>query len=334
MWGRRQLAKQLRWRWRDDPVRQAWCSEGRVRCVLARHPELHPPPSVSPTRMPRHIDYLTCNLIWAVDIQDTRLADGSRWQTLHWIDLHSRYVLGQLSVPSLTEALVVTNFLAVARQYGLPRIIKADHDKLWFDAISGLPSLLTRVLSALGIYHLLVGPKQPWWNGVVERYVRTCREETPLPEDAADLPQVMADGRDFYNQERCHSRCQDRPPVTAYQPSTRRLPADFDLAQVPLTLVPTVVTRQVQADGRISLAGRTLRFQRCYAGQSIAVTVSGWAAVAQAADGWQRTYDLQPAAEQPPTAPPPAMPPQPLTRIVNRRGNITINSYLYYVGIA
>jgi hypothetical protein len=186
----------------------------------------------------------------------------------------------------------------------------------------------------LGIYHLLVGPKQPWWNGVVERYVRTCREETLLPEDAADLPQVMADGRDFYNQERCHSRCQDRPPVTAYQPSTRRLPADFDLAQVPLTLVPTVVTRQVQADGRISLAGRTLRFQRCYAGQSIAVTVTGWSAVAQAADGWQRTYDLQPAAEQPPTAPPPAMPPQPLTRIVNRRGNITLNSYLYYVGIA
>jgi hypothetical protein len=40
LWGRRQIARQLRWRWQQDAQQLAWVSEGRVRCVLARHAEL------------------------------------------------------------------------------------------------------------------------------------------------------------------------------------------------------------------------------------------------------------------------------------------------------
>jgi hypothetical protein len=334
VWGRRQIAKQLRWRWRADAQRLAWISEGRVRCVLARHAELDQPQPPAAAKPVRQIDYLACNLLWAADIQETQLPDGSTWQTLHWIDLHSRYLLGQLTAPVLSEALAVESFLAVARQHGLPAIVKTDHDKLWFDAMSGLPSRLTRVLTALGVHHLLVGPKQPWWNGVMERCVRTCREEIQLPEQSDALPQAMEATRSFYNAERCHSRCHDQPPATLYQPSQRPLPADFDPAQVPLTAEPTVITRRVQAKGCISLCGRTLPFHRRYTGQTIPITVHGWSATAQANDGWQRTYDLHPMAAQPPALPPPTLPPQPLTRTVNRRGNVTLNSYLYYVGIA
>jgi hypothetical protein len=91
--------------------------------VLARHPELHAtaPFAAKPVRQ---IDYLACNLIWAADIQETQLADGSTWRTRHWIDLHSRYLLGQLTVPTLTEALVVESFRVAARQHGLPAIVK------------------------------------------------------------------------------------------------------------------------------------------------------------------------------------------------------------------
>ena len=89
-WGRRLITAQLRWRWRDDPARQQWVSEKRVRHVLQRHPELNPPVPPQGRPPPRQIDYLACNLIWAADIQETHLADGSTWQTLHWIDLHSR----------------------------------------------------------------------------------------------------------------------------------------------------------------------------------------------------------------------------------------------------
>jgi len=333
-WGRRQIAKQLRWGWRTNAQRLLWISEGRVRCVLDRHPELQAAPAPSVAKPVRQIDYLACNLLWAADIQETQLADGSTWQTLHWIDLHSRYLLGQVTVPALTEALVVESFLAVARQHGLPAIVKTDHDKLWFDAMSGLPSPLTRVLTALGVHHLLVGPKQPWWNGVMERCVRTCRAEIQLPEQGAALPQAMEATRSFYNAERCHSRCHDQPPATVYQPSQRPLPPDFDPAQVPLTAEPTVITRRVQAGGRVNLSGRTFPFHRRYTGQTITVTVHGWSATAQADDGWQRTYDLHPMAAQPPAAPLPTLPPQPLTRTVNRRGNVTLSSYLYYVGIA
>jgi hypothetical protein len=35
------------------------------------------------------MDYLECNLLWAADIHQTKLEDGSVWETVHWIDLHS-----------------------------------------------------------------------------------------------------------------------------------------------------------------------------------------------------------------------------------------------------
>jgi len=335
-WGRRQIAKQLRWQWRDRPQRQCWASVGRVRRVLKRHPELTPP-MPAPERTPRRqIDYLTCNLLWAADIHETHLPDGSVWHTLHWLDLHSRFELGQLTAQRLTEELVVHSFLDVARQYGLPQIVKTDHDKLWYDGVSGIPSYLTRVLSALGVYHLLVGPKQPWWNGVVERYVRTCRQEVVLPpaEDSVTVPQAIETARHFYNEQRCHSRCQDQPPATVYQPSARRLPAGFDPAQTPFTHEPLVLSRQVQAGGRINLVGHTFPFSQRYAHQTITVTVTGWSAVGQAADGWQRTWDLHDQAVQPAGPPPPPASPQPLTRKVDRDGCVTLQCYRYYIGIA
>jgi hypothetical protein len=335
-WGRRQIAKQLRWQWRDEPERQRWVSVGRVRRVLTQHPELDPPAAAPEHTPPRHIDYLTCNLLWAADIHETHLADGSVWYTLHWLDLYSRFELGQLTTQHVTEELVVHSFLDVAQQHGLPQIVKTDHDKLWYDGVSGLPSHLTRVLSALGVYHLLVGPKQPWWNGVVERYVRTCRQEVVLPpaEDGAAVPQAIETARHFYNEQRCHSQCQDQPPVTVYQPSVRRIPADFDPAQAPFTQEPLVLSRQVQAGGRISLAGRTFPFSQHYAHQTITVTVTSWSAVGQAADGWQRTWDLHDQAVQPALPPLPPAAPQPLTRKVDRHGCVMLKYYRYYIGIA
>ncbi len=122
--GRRQIARQLRWRWQEDAARLAWVSEGRVRRVLARHPELQPAQPPPAAKVVRQIDYLQCNLIWAADIQETRLPDGSTRRTLHWIDLHSRHQLGQLTVQELSEGQVVESFLAVARQHGLPLILR------------------------------------------------------------------------------------------------------------------------------------------------------------------------------------------------------------------
>lgn len=334
-WGRRQICKQLRWQWRNDPERRAKVTVSRVRCVLARHPELAPPVPETVRRPARQIDYLECNLLWGADIHQTRLSDGTRWETLHWLDLHSRYELGQLTVARLTEELVVQSFLTVADCHGLPRLLKTDRDKLFYDP-GGLPSPLGQVLAFLGVEHLLLPKKQPWWNGVVERYIRTCRVEGHLPDqgEAAQVEQAMEAGRLFYNEERCHSRCADQPPATCYQPSLRRLPEDFDRQQVPLTLQPIVVTRQVQKGGCVSVAGHNYRFSQRYAGQSVTVTVVGWEATAQATDGWQRTWDLQAHRSAPATIPLPPVAPKPLTRKVNRHGSISLNQHLFYVGIA
>ena len=335
-WGRRQISKQLRWQWHDDPARRRWASEGRVRRVLRTHPKLRGPPSETNKQPPRQIDYVACNLIWGADTHQTRLADGSVWETLHWLDLYSRYELGQVTVGRLTEQMVVESFLAVAVQHGLPQVLKTDGDKLFYEPVSGLPGLLDRVFAAVGVVHLVMTKKQPWWNGVVERYIRTCRQEADLSDqgDAEGVNRRMENARRFYNPERCHSRCDDQPPATCYQPSERRVPADFVLSQVPITMQPTVVTRQVQTSGRVSLAGHSYPFSRRYAGQTINVTVDGWMATARAQDGWQRTWDLHAGSQTPPASPPPPQPPKPLTRRVTRRGCISLSGHLYYLGIA
>jgi hypothetical protein len=241
-----------------------------------------------------------------------------------------------MTVPRLTEEMIVQNFLDVAGKHGLPQVIKTDGDKLFYEPVSGLPSLLDRVLAAVGVVHLVMPKKQPWWNGVVERYIRTCRQEGALPDqgETEQVNQCMENTRLFYNQERCHSRCNDQPPATCYQPSERRIPADFELSQVPITMQPTVVTRQVQSNGRVSLTGHAYPFSRRYAGQAVTVTVEGWVATAQAQDGWQRAWDLHPGSETPPASLPPSGPPKPLTRRVTRRGCICLNRHIYYVGVA
>jgi hypothetical protein len=334
-WGRRQIAKQLRWLWRDQPARSKAVTASRVRCVLKRRPEFAPPP---PPQLPppRHIEYLTCNLFWAADCHQTRLADGSTWDTLQWIDLHSRFALGQVTAATLTEEVVVQSFLQVAGLYGLPSLIKTDLGGLFYEPTNGLPTLFERVTAALNVVHLPIGPRQPWWNGVIERRIETCQQEVHVPQegDVGAVNQAMEAERQFYNNERCHSRCDDQPPVTKYTPSSHPLPADFALDQVPITLLPTVITRHVQASGRISLLNHSYHFSRRYARQAVSVTVDGWKATAEAADGWTRTWDLHHSAPAQPCPPLPPAPPQPLLRKVDRRGCVHINHRLFYVGIA
>jgi hypothetical protein len=334
-WGRRQIAKQLRWLWRDQPARCKAITASRVRCVLKRHPEFDPPP---PPQLPppRQIDYLTCNLLWAADCHQTRLADGSTWDTLQWVDLHSRFALGQVTAANLTEESVVQSLLDVTGRYGLPSLIKTDLGSLFYEPTSGLPTLFERVTAALDVVHVPIGPRQPWWNGVIERRIETCQQEVHLPQagDTDTVNQAMEAERQFYNNERCHSRCDDQPPVTKYTPSSRPVPANFALDQVPITLRPTVITRHVQANGRISLLNHSYHFSQRYARQTVTVTVEGWTATAEAADGWTRTWDLHHGAPTQPAPPPPPAPPQPLLRKVDRRGCVHINQRLFYVGIA
>jgi len=334
-WGRRQISKQLRWQWRDQPARYQSITPSRVRCVLRRHAEFDPPPPLA-LPPPRQIDYLACNLLWAADCHQTRLADGSTWETLQWIDLHSRFALGQVTATTLTEESVVQNFLQVAGRYGLPSLIKTDLGNLFYEPTSGLPTLFQRVTAALAVVHVPIGPHRPWWNGVIERRIETCQQEMQVTSngDADAMNQAMEAERQFYNNERCHSRCADQPPVTMYTPSPRVVPADFALDQVPITLQPTVITRQVQASGRISLLNHSYHFSRRYGRQAVTVTVDGWAATATAADGWQRTWDLHPTTKTQPAAPPAPACPQPITRQVDRRGCLHINHRLYYVGVA
>jgi hypothetical protein len=76
------------------------------------------------------------------------------------------------------------------------------------------------------------------------------------------------------------------------------VPPGCDPTQAPFPQEPLVLTRQVQAHGRISLARPTFPFSQRYAHETFTVTVTGCSAVSQATDGWQRTWDLHDQARQ------------------------------------
>lgn len=97
-----------------------------------------------------------------------------------------------------------------------------------------------------------------------------------------------------------------RLPNHVYQPIRCSLPPGLDLHQVPITLHPTVVPRQVQGSARVSPAGSSYPFNQRHAGQTVTVTVNGNQATAQAADGWQRTWNLHAGTQCPRRAPHPA----------------------------
>ncbi len=89
--------------------------------MLARHPDLVPPAPPKDRLPSRQIGYLECNLLlWAADVHQTKLEDGSIWETLHWLDLHSSYELSQVTASRLTEASALHSFLQVAKKHGLP----------------------------------------------------------------------------------------------------------------------------------------------------------------------------------------------------------------------
>ena len=94
------------------------------------------------------------------------------------------------------------------------------------------------------------------------------------------------------------------------------------------------LTEELVVRSFLQVANHSYYFSRSHAGQAVTVTVDGWTATAQAADGAQQTWDLHPATLGQPSAPRLAVIPQPLTRKVDRRGCLHISHRLYYVGTA
>jgi hypothetical protein len=173
---------------------------------------------------------------------------------------------------------------ALAR-HGLPEQILTDNGKV-FTARFGLgpgPVLFDKVCHDNGIRHLLTAPYSPTTTGKVERLHKTIRREFLREHDrvhasVAELQAALDVWVVEYNTERPHQSCGRRPPAERFALAKPELVQ----AAEPATSVragrhggqrPAGVSRWVDGNGQVSLAGFKYRVGPTFAGEPVEVVV-------------------------------------------------------------
>lgn len=317
-WGRHRLHGQLEWQWRDDADKLGRLpSASGIERIRRRHGLVQPrPPKEVRPRVER--DYGQPNDIWEGDLLEDELPDGQRLATYKIIDGASRTELLCCSAPSFRADDVVACDLEAFAQHGLPKVMQRDNGTQFCNTQHPeLVSPADAVLLALGIEpkHIQVGCPQE--NGLVERLVRTTREEGlgqqlrrmeagqprrrgPLVDldgevvqDGQGYGRALAKFQAFYNEERCHSAL-GQPPWTVYQPSPRQLPEGFSLETVPFWEQKQVTNRMVKQNGSISLAEKEYYISQRMKRQRVIVELEGSRATVRAEDGFVKVLTLKP----------------------------------------
>lgn len=226
-WG----APKLRWALARRFGRQGVPSETAIGRWLQRwglcHKRHRPAPKGPALTWPKLTVANQPNEVWTVDFKGWfRTGDGTRVEPLTVRDLASRYLLAVVLLPRTSMAATRAAFVRIFREYGLPRVIRADNGCPW-GAYGALG--LTR-LSAwwvkLGIRVEFTAPGRPDQNGAHEQVHRVYKAETLQP--AAGTPHGQqsrsARWRHTYNHERPHEALGMRVPAELYRKSRRKLP--------------------------------------------------------------------------------------------------------------
>jgi hypothetical protein len=149
--------------------------------------------------------------------------------------------------------------------------------------------MFDRICTDNGITHRLTAPYSPTTTGKVERLHKTMRAEFFTPNDRAfaAVPELQAalDGWvNEYNTARPHQSAGGRPPIARFRLADRSLTPDSSAAAAaPAPAAPRPaagkrpagVSRWVNAQGKISLAGFSYAVGATYAGEPVEVVVTG-----------------------------------------------------------
>lgn len=224
--------------------------------------------------------------LWQMDVMGRlHLADGRECKVVTGIDDHSRFVVCARIVGRATARPVCTALLEALRRHGVPEQILTDNGKV-FTARFGLgpgPVMFDKVCNDNGIKHLLTAPYSPTTTGKIERLHKTIRAEFLTEHDrkhaSIDQAQVALDAWVVeYNTERPHQSCGGRPPAERFALAGNGLVVVDEPAvpapRQPETSQPGGVSRWVNQQGRISLAGFDYVVGATFAGEPVEVVVS------------------------------------------------------------
>ena len=226
--------------------------------------------------------------LWQMDVMGrVHLADGSELKLVTGIDDHSRFVVCAKLVARATARPVCAALAEALVRHGVPEQILTDNGKV-FTARFGLgpgPVMFDKLCHDNGIKHLLTAPYSPTTTGKVERLHKTIRAEFVAVHDRrhANLEELQAALDRWvveYNTERPHQSCGGRPPVERFALAERSIVA----VEEPVVVVPAPrtpprerpagVSRWVNGQGRISLAGFDYVVGATFAGEPVEVVVS------------------------------------------------------------
>jgi len=212
----------------------------------------------------------TPNELWCTDFKgEFMLADRRYCYPLTVTDFHSRFLLCCEGLESTREAMAMTVFERLFREYGLPQRIRSDNGIPFASAhaLHGLSRLAVWWLR-LGIEIERIKPGNPQQNGRHERMHRTLKQATTRP-PAINMLQQQDKFEDFireYNYERPHEALEMKTPSALYEPSIRPYEG---LPPVEYPFHDRVIT--VTECGRICLERRKISLSTVLAGQNVGI---------------------------------------------------------------
>lgn len=167
------------------------------------------------------------NDVWTTDFKGQfRTRDGKLCYPLTIADAHSRFLI-RCDAYLSTDGDCKASFVSAFEEYGMPRAIRSDNGTPFVAsrAPAGL-STLSVWLVRLGITPERIAPASPWENGRHERMHRTLKAEATQPAQANRNVQqrVFNAFRYEFNNERPHESLGQKPPVTAFNVSSRPYP--------------------------------------------------------------------------------------------------------------
>ena len=153
---------------------------------------------------------LHSNHIWAIDIIEDRSEREGKIRILSIEDIHDRYAFPLALGRHMTCTIIADHLQQLLMEHGVPKLIRRDNG----------PEFESHVFQALlrrfRIYDEPVPKGQPFHNGHVEAFHSLLRRECLDQEAFETVSEAMRKietWRHFYNEERPHSKIQDKTPA-------------------------------------------------------------------------------------------------------------------------
>lgn len=168
------------------------------------------------------------NETWQSDFTHWRLSDGTDVEILNWLDDHSRYLLACTVFGRVSGDDVVTEFLTITAEHGVPASTLTDNGSVYTSRFTGGKNAFEYVLTVVGTTQKNGHPYHPQTQGKIERFHQTLKlwlASHPAPATILELQTQLDTFRTEYNEHRPHRALGRSTPGETYRATPKAQPA-------------------------------------------------------------------------------------------------------------